>query len=566
MKHGPENYYFKDGDKISRVVGSLFSRDTLKYSFGRIKKILSHPPWMDTHYQKPEQPNDNDDPYPSTIPDPHKKPPKRIFCRLFEKGTQPNATGLIDLGLAIETETFAMITVAGDSDIPGGYTYLGQFIDHDITATPQEMELSPDGVIDPEAFFNQRTPSLDLDSVYGMGPVDSPDMYEADKVHLKVGLTSPTPVGPPGGPIPGGTPNDLPRKSDTDPTAIIGDGRNDENLAVAQTHVAFLKFHNKIVDEIQASTGLSGQALFDAARKEVVLHYQSIVMTDFLPRIMEQGVLQDVLINGRKFYKDDLAQCMPIEFSVAAYRLGHSMVRPQYEWNRVFNSLAGGVPATFDLLFEFSGVSGTRTPNPDDDPPFFGLPTLPSNWVVDWTRMYDFSGVQGVSSHPDMNLTREIDASLAMDLSTLPEIQRDPKVAAMPDEEKKILFSLATRNLLRGRLMELATGQQVAEAMTHAGINFVPITPEEIAAGPHTAIVEANNFHNETPLWYYVLREAKIRHDGTSLGPVGSRILAETFIGLVSNSKINIFKDQPGLTFSMPELLAKVGDLNPLGN
>ena len=180
--------------------------------------------------------------------------------------------------------------------------------------------------------------------------------------------------------------------------------------------------------------------------------------------------------------------------------------------------------------------------------------------------MYDFSGVQGVSSHPDMNLTREIDASLAMDLSTLPEIQRDPKVAAMSDEEKKILFSLATRNLLRGRLMELATGQQVAEAMTHAGINFVPITPEEIAAGPHTAIVEANNFHNETPLWYYVLREAKIRHDGTSLGPVGSRILAETFIGLVSNSKINIFKDQPGLTFSMPELLAKVGDLNPLGN
>ena len=94
MKHGPENYYFKDGDKISRVVGSLFSRDTLKYSFGRIKKILSHPPWMGTPYQKPEQPNDNDAPYPSTIPDPDNKPPKRIFCRLFDKGTQPNPAGL----------------------------------------------------------------------------------------------------------------------------------------------------------------------------------------------------------------------------------------------------------------------------------------------------------------------------------------------------------------------------------------------------------------------------------------------------------------------------------------
>ncbi len=571
MKHGPENYFLKDSGGVSRVAGALFSGGAIRSVIERMKAAKSRSRWAKTDYHKPDEPSADDAPSRDVMSCPYDEAPRRVFCRLFDKGAQPNSVGLIELGLAMTTETFEnMNMVGGDANVPGGYTYLGQFIDHDITATPKEMKLTPDGKVDPERFFNERTPGLELDSLYGSGPYDSPELYQDDRIRLKVGRTSATPDGAPGGPIPGDGPHDLPRQNNEDPTArptaIIGDGRNDENLAVAQTHLAFIQFHNAMADKIEAQRGLSGRELFEAARDEVTLHYQSIVLTDFLPRLIEQGVLQDVLRNGRKFYTDAMADCMPIEFSVAAFRLGHSMIRPHYEWNRVFNSNPGGIPARFELLFEFSGVSGTRDPNPDADPPFAGLPTLPSNWVVDWTRLYDFSGVSGVATHPDLNLIRELDANMAMALTTLPEFQRDPEVAAMPEAERTVLFSLAARNLLRGRLVELPSGQQVARAMQDAGIDFVPITYEEISAGPHQDILRANGLEYQTPLWYYILREAKIRHDGNALGPVGSRILAETFVGLIEHSRVNVLNQRPGLTFSMPELLVQAGNLNPLGD
>ncbi|NOY73843.1 MAG: peroxidase [Gammaproteobacteria bacterium] len=567
MLHGTEKYFFKEGKKISRYKANLLPKHVLENSEKHLKKIRGKSRWKLPRYTRPDEPKINEEYAPELIPEASEETaPRRIFCRIFEKGAQANYTGLVDLGLAMESEITSNIVVAGNSNIPGGYTYLAQFIDHDITATPGDAELTVDGKVDPETILNNRTPSLDLDSLYGNGPnnADSAAMYESDKLRLKVGLTSDTPATAPGGPIVGGDPFDLPRNPDS--SAIIGDGRNDENLAVAQTHVAFIKFHNKKIDELKKLGGIQDCDLFAAAREEVVLHYQSIVFTDFLPRIIEQGVLQDVIKHGRKFYTDDLMQCMPIEFSVAAFRLGHSMVRPSYEWNRIFNSNPGGVPATFELLFEFSGGSGTRTPDPADDPLFFGSPTLPSNWTVDWTRLYDFSSVAGTNSHPDLNFARELDTSLALTLQTLPEFQQIPEIAALPEEKKAILLSLATRNLLRGRLLELASGQQVANQMLAAGVNFTPITAQQIADTPHQAIVEANNFHKDTPLWFYILREAKIRHNGDFLGPVGSRIIAEVFVGLVENSKTNVFQKRPGLTFSMPELLAEVGDLNPLGS
>jgi len=568
MKHGSDKYFFKDGKKISKIDGKCFPQSKIGASAKRLSRLRKDCRWDSSKYKKPDY-SDHDKGDTTDLMDypTGNEAPRRIFCRLFNEGTQQDAEGLIDLGLAMETETFGNTTVSGNSNIPAGYTYLGQFLDHDITATPSEMALSAEGSVEPEEFMNQRTPRLDLDSLYGNGPSDpsSKEMY-ADGARLKTGNTSDTPGGAPGGPISGGGPHDLPRRDDF--SAIIGDGRNDENLAVAQTHLAFIKFHNKKVDQIAAAQGLTGNELFKAARKEVTLHYQAIVLTDYLPRIIEQGVLQDVIKNGRKFYTEDKINCMPIEFSVAAFRFGHSMVRPDYEWNRVFNSNPGGIRATFELMFEFSGVSGTRTPNPDDDPPFFGgSPTLPSNWPVDWTRMYDFGSVAGIDSHADLNMARDIDANLALALKLLPEFQRDPALVDKTDEEKTVLFSLAARNLLRGRLVKLPSGQQVAQAMLDAGVNLTPLSTEEIASAPHKTILTENGLHENTPLWYYILREARLRHDGNSLGPVGSRILAETFVGLIENSGVNVFDDRPGLNFSMPELLAELdpSDINPLG-
>nr|WP_305909397.1 heme peroxidase family protein [Methylomarinum sp. Ch1-1]MDP4522304.1 heme peroxidase family protein [Methylomarinum sp. Ch1-1] len=451
MKHGAESYFF---DKEGWVKGALFPVEALLRIF---KKFC---PWFVV--PKPDPIDRPDDEQPAK--------PRRKFCRLFERGDQPDAEGLVELGMAMETETTMNIDSSGDTDIPAGYTYLGQFIDHDITSDP--TPLTQMGAVDPEGIDIMRSPALDLDSLYGLGPQQSPMLYEEDGVHLKVGLTSATEEGEPGGPIVGGFPNDLPR--DIMKKAIIGDGRNDENLAVAQTHLAFIKFHNKQADEIAVKhPELTGEALFKAAREQVILHYQSIVLTDFLPRLVEPEVLQDVLANGRKLYRDEHRHCMPIEFSVGAYRLGHSLVRPVYEWNKVFNSSA--VPATFELLFEFSEVSGTRG---DGDDPFFGKPTLPSNWIIDWTRFYDFAEVAGIVSHEDLNFTRKIDTKLSFALKTLPEFQ---KTNVPP-----VFISLATRNLLRGRLVSLPSGQEVANAMQAAGIAIDPIADDDILGEPMT--------------------------------------------------------------------------------
>ena len=145
---------------------------------------------------------------------------------------------------------------------------------------------------------------------------------------------------------------------------MIGDPRNDENLIVAQTHLAFLKFHNRVMDTLPQGAGNSGDEdrPFGRARRTVRWHYQWLVLNDFLPRVLDRAVLNDIRNNGRRFYDFDAAPFggrpfMPLEFSVAAYRLGHSMVRETYDYNRTFNGL--GPPAlsdaTLGLLFAFTG-------------------------------------------------------------------------------------------------------------------------------------------------------------------------------------------------------------------
>ena len=525
MRHGSESFAIK-GEGL--VVGQLFPLNSLR--------------WLFSNYFKGESGKtgsvdlkDREDP--NIIP-----PPTRLFCRLFNKGVQPSSEGLIELGQLMETETNE--TEDRNSNIPAGYTYLGQFIDHDITL--DTTELTEENVIDLDEMENFRTPSLDLDSLYLDGPESNPELYDSDGRTFKIGQTSNVQNL-------GVFNNDLPRLGDSAGTdekptdAVIGDFRNDENLAVAQTHLAFLKYHNTLATN-------SPEKSFAELRKEVTLHYQAIVLTDFLPRVVDARVLQDVLQNGRKYYTDDKKDCMPIEFSVAAYRMGHSMIRPTYEWNRIFNTNGESGIATFEQIFEFSGGSGSRG---EGDAPFRGLPTLPSNWIVDWRRLYDFTEVGG-GKHEQLNFTRKLDAHMAIDLKTLPEFER------MAETVPPALFSLATRNLLRGRLVSLPSGQEVAQALGET-----VLTPEEVigdVTGKQAEILEKHGFDKKTPLWYYILREAMVQSNGNHLGRVGSRIVAETLVGLIEHSDINVLKEQPELRFSMPEMLTKVDDLNPLGD
>lgn len=494
-------------------------------------------------------------------PPPPPQDPARAFrfCRLFKLDPfLPTEDALIALGQALTNESFPpdpSLPPVSDTDIPAGFTYFGQFVDHDITF--DRTELIPSGSVDPAEIENGRTPALELDSVYGRGPDLSPELYEADKIRLKIGTTTGRDIFGQDMTVP--LPNDLPRKPPSndpdDRKAIIGDPRNDENLIVAQTHLAFLKFHNKVVEKLQAA-GTPAKNLFAEARKTVIQHYQSIVLHDFVARLVDPDVFSDVTGKGRKafFPKQQTPGkhlCMPVEFSVAAYRLGHSLIRTGYQWNLVFSSTGrfGRVP-NLGLFFVFSRVSGDIQ----------GFDTVPTDWVVDWRRMFNFGEAAGGVTHPQLNFARPIDIRLASALNTLPEFAN-----AQPAH----LQSLAVRNLLRGRLVGLPSGQAVANAMGET-----PLTPAEVASEPHSALVTSLGFDKDTPLWFYILKEAEVQQGGKRLGRVGSRLVAETFHGLVASSEHSILAQKgwktsltatPTDKYTMVDLLTFVDDINPLG-
>jgi hypothetical protein len=243
---------------------------------------------------------------------------------------------------------------------------------------------------------------------------------------------------------------------------------------------------------------------------------------------------------------------MPVEFSAATYGLGHSLIRNTYQWNRVFNSQGpAGFPPGLNLLYRLSAGSGDLG----------GEATLPTDWVADWRRLYDFSEQPGGIRHPQLNFARAIATHLARNLQQLPDC-----ATAEQDHAK----SLAVRKLLRGRLVGLPAGQDVAEAF-----QVTALTPAQIASGPQAAIVQAQGFDTRTPLWYYILKEAEVQQGGQRLGQVGSRIVVETFHGLIEGSSHSILRQtgwrptlpsQQRKRFTMTDLLTFVNDVNPLGD
>jgi hypothetical protein len=442
----------------------------------------------------------------------------------------------------------------GDNpNVPAGFTYLGQFVDHDITLDLTSIAEKQE---DPHATTNFRTPRLDLDSVYGLGPDGSPQLYARDPnnitqpgTKLLLGKTAGTSRAA------GVFANDLPRNSEG--RALIGDHRNDENLLVAQTHLAFLKFHNKVVDTLAAGPNPPAPArLFAEARKQVTWHYQWMVLHDWVERITETGIVARILHEGRKFYRFQKVPYMPVEFSAAAYRLGHSMVREAYSHNRVFTP-GGLAPASLKLEFFFSGLSGrilgdlaATTPNIAGMPP--NAETLPSDWIIDWSRFYQFDPPVLPTPLFLFNHTRKIDPFL------IPQLHELPGGGG----------SLPLRNLQRGVHLGLPSGQDVARAM-----EIKALTRAEIATGTDGAVAATHGLDSKTPLWYYILKEAQVKRGGLRLGPVGARLVAEVFIGLVAGDKTSYLSDPtwkptlpaqtPG-TFLMSDLLRFVGDISPI--
>jgi Animal haem peroxidase len=418
-----------------------------------------------------------------------------------------------------------------ESGIPALYTYLGQFIDHDLTFDPAS---SLQKLNDPDALHDFRTPAFDLDDVYGRGPDDQPYLYDRPPDKPAMFLL--------GGPISGGTTaaSDLPRNSATPARALIGDPRNDENVIVSQLHGLFLRFHNRLVAENPALS-------FADAQRLLRFHYQYVVVNDFLPRIVHSKVISALKTNGQydkgrlRFYHFRNLPFMPVEFSAAAYRLGHSMVRPGYRLNDRDETLLPIFPVPGEGLPE--GLTGFRAMNP--------------NWGIDWGRFIDID-TRGYDGPDDVKKKRlqfayRIDTSAVNPLGNLPaSVATDPS-------------SLPLRNLLRGWRLGLPNGQSVARAM---GVS--PLKDSEILLGKFTdpeptgeeAPVPIANvspaFAHNCPLWTYILAESRANQEMVKLpvteavtlktpklGPVGGRIVAEVFLGIMFGDSHSFLSQEP---------------------
>jgi hypothetical protein len=381
-----------------------------------------------------------------------------------------------------------------------GTTFMGQFLDHDITFDTTSRLGQPTS---PVTATNARTPAFDLDSVYGDGPLGAPQLYDpGDQVKFRVES--------------GGLFEDLPRYPGHH-AAIIADPRNDENLVIAGLHAAFLLFHNAAVDLVRSRTPsvADGQA-FAEARRLTTWHYQWMILHEFLPLFVGQAMVDTILTHGRRFYmpRNDEA-FIPVEFQIA-YRFGHSMVRPSYRAN-----LAGdhGQPF-FGLVFDPSQEGRV------DPADLRGGARAPRRFIG-WQTFFDFGDGQ-------VKPNKLIDTKLSTPLFNLP-------LAAIPAGSPPT--SLPQRTLLRHLTWQLPSGQALAEAMGAPVLSSADLAELR----PIRA-----SFATATPLWYYILKEAEVMEGGLHLGPVGGRIVGEVFIGLLQtdpNAYVNV---QPDFTPTLP--------------
>jgi hypothetical protein len=454
-----------------------------------------------------------------------------------------------------------------ESGIPALYTYLGQFVDHDLTFDPAsslQQQNDPDGLVD------YRTPRFDLDNVYGRGPDDQPYLYDFSSGSGQAKLLL-------GKPLTGGGPSnpgarDLPRNdahvsAGRPARAIIGDPRNDENALVSQLQGLFFRFHNRLIDERKLT--------FADAQRTLRYHYQWMLINDFLVKLVNQRTLHAVFPHLAakssiakdppvlRFYHARNESFMPLEFSVAAYRFGHSMVRPGYRLND-------------ETLLPIFGQKGP----PERPESLRGFMAPAASWALDWARfidieqrsngvMLDDKGNTPAGRPPSakelednrrrLQLAYRIDTSIVFPLGQLP-----------PDVADLIIPSLAERNLVRGWRLRLPSGQAVAKAMGEEVIN--PIRIGKFEDDPEVQPIENFSavFKDNCPLWAYCLAETEhqtvpglFEVKSKLLGPVGGRIVAETFAGLLVYDSQSFVSQDPkwkptigdGKTFGLREFV-----------
>jgi hypothetical protein len=469
----------------------------------------------------------------------------------FGKSEQENITVLKKLGALMisQADVPEQKRNPEESRLPAGYTYLAQFIDHDITFDPASSLQRDD---DPDALVDYRTPRFDLDSVYGRGPDDQPYLYRTDGVRLVLGcaleggkdkrardVLRNIPFNPKAQSSNPDLNSDPTRAANPDRNtlsanefrAIIGDPRNDENVILAQLHAMVLRFHNQMATKLK--TGMAD------VQQSVRWHYQWIILHDFLPRVTDKATYQeysrfispksarDVQAGpGLTYYRPKNEAYIPIEFSAAAYRFGHSMVRRSYRLNRSSDPDNSG---PFPILGK---PDRHRTDNLRGFSRFF------QNWAIDWDLFFDGLSPKAKQRAHTKNRVQpgyKIDTSLVEPL------------ARLPFPFAKDMTSLPQRNLIRGWRLGLPSGQVVAREMGIKPLSDPKVKTVDAKSRSKMESIASIDpvFKDNAPLWFYILAEAQETSRGERLGPVGSRIIMETFVGLLLADPYSFLRRDP---------------------
>jgi Animal haem peroxidase len=410
------------------------------------------------------------------------------YCRLFSPMPWPADVDhychrLTELGRAMVDDGSRVSDDRPEILVDSGYTYFGQFVAHDLTKDGSSVDEA--WRKEPEELENLQTSKLDLSTLYGRGPESSPELYRADGVRLKIGHGN------------GRHPFDI--HVSPNGGCVLADERNAENLVLRQMTAVFARLHNFAVEQFRPEIA-GKRELFERARRQTQWQYQWLVCRDFLPTLLDPVVYKEIFVGGRSTIRWDVFS-IPIEFAAAAMRFGHAMVRPNYLF-------------AFGQEMKLLQILGRTTR------PGALAPELQINWG------FFFQGAGPVNSVT----ARPIDTRLAPPFQGLP----DDLVGVAPVTCPHLRFAknppqLAVRTLLRGAGLRLASGQSVARA-----VGEPPLTEQELindSKGVETeqgSILRKHALTRETPLWYYVLKESEVRHNGNRLGPVGSRLVAET--------------------------------------
>ena len=269
---------------------------------------------------------------------------------------------------------------------------------------------------------------------------------------------------------------------------MCADYRTAENLILRQLSVMFMRLHNIAV---QNESG-NAEERFRAARQRVVWQYQWLVRKHFLRRMLHPAVYRDVLSDGGQLINWNDQFSIPVEFSQAAFRFGHSMVRESY-------ILRPGLLVPLKNIF--TGPVRKRA--------------LAQEEVIDWAIMTDGGGQR----------TKAIDPIVTLPLFNLhgARCHQQPEAPDCP-----LPLELTVRTLRRGAATRLPTGEQVAAALGHPSFSEPPNSSTALYALGKLA---EYSLSGKTPLWYYILLEAEVESAGNRLGTIGSRLVGEVIEG-----------------------------------